>query len=431
MSENYRIVYTGNVSPGKSIEQVIDLFSEKFRLDRSIAERVIKADRPISMKKDLMLDKAEKYLAVLQQIGLEVEIDPKPPEPEPEPAQAASGFELEPLDHGGADTTEVLEHPSEPGRCPKCGSYNMEIGICQDCGIVASKYLAAQAAGDGEGSAVFEAQSGDNPYTAPEAGLVEPMENEVTGPVSVPVGNAFYWIGQGWSHFKSSPLAWIGALVVWVIIQIVVGIIPIVNFLAPILLGPVIVAGFMYGCAEQDAGGDFSVSHLFAGFSGNVGQLILVGVFYFILLILYAVIMVGVTSVFVGDASISMFEQPQAMATMGNGAIAGLIIFGLLLLMPIMMSYLFAPALVMLDDMSAFQAMKYSFVGCLKNILPLILYSLVSLVLLFVGMIPFFLGLLIVMPIFVGMIPFLLGLLIVMPILTAGIYVAYRDIYFS
>ena len=74
----------------------------------------------------------------------------------------------------------------------------------------------------------------------------------------------------------------------------------------------------------------------------------------------------------------------------------------------------FAPALVMLDDLSAFQAMKYSFMGCLKNLLPLFIFGFVSMMLLFVGSLPF-----------------MLGLLVVVPMLTAGVYAAYRDIYFS
>jgi uncharacterized membrane protein len=404
MTEVYRIVFTGNVSPDRDIEQVIGLFSEKFKLERAMAEKVIKAGKPISLKKGLALEKAERYLKVLQQIGIEVEIDPKPPEPEP----ALSAFELEPLDHGGSDTTEVLEHPTGIDRCPKCGSSNMEMGICQDCGIVAAKYLAAQAGTEGEVSDRPEPQPAANPYSAPEADLVEPMENEMTGPTSLPAGNGFSWIGKGWWHFKTSPFAWIGALVVWFIISMVLGFIPVLGSIISILIGPIIMAGFMYGCAEQDAGGDFSVSHLFSGFSGNVGQLMLVAVFYFIMLVLAVVIMAGGVFVLAGGAA--ALENPE----MGGGAMIGLLLLGFLLFMPIMMSYIFAPALVMLDEMSAFEAMKYSFSGCIKNILPLIVYFLVAIVLLFVGVIP------------IG-----LGLLIVLPMLTAGTYAAYRDIYFS
>jgi uncharacterized membrane protein len=411
MSESYRIIYTGKVGPDKDMEQVIDRFSEKFKLDRKMAEKVIRAGKPVSLKKDLTLEKAEKYLTVLQHLGIEVEIDPKPPEPEP--VATPSGLELEPLDHGSGDTTEVLDPSPEIERCPKCGSTYMQMGICQDCGIVASKYLATQGVREGEDASVAATPADQaNPYSAPEADLVEAMEDEISGPTGVPVGNSLSWVGKGWWHFKSSPLAWIGALIVWFIISLILGFIPVLGSIASVLLGPVIMAGFMYGCSEQDAGGDFTVSHLFSGFSSNVGQLLLVAVFYFILLILAAAIIMGGVFVLAGGAA--AIENPETMGMMGGGAITGIVVLSLLLIIPVLMSYIFAPALVMLDNLSAFEAMKYSFIGCLKNILPLIVFSLLAMVLLVVGTLPF------------G-----LGLLVVIPMLTAATYAAYRDIYFG
>ncbi|MEJ2466088.1 MAG: BPSS1780 family membrane protein [Candidatus Thiodiazotropha sp.] len=404
MSESYRVVFSGKVEPGKDMEQVIDRFSEKFKLDRKIAEKVIRAGKPVSLKKDLTLEKAEKYVAVLHQLGIEVDIDPKPPVPEPEPVPEPSGLELEPLDNGGGDTTEVLEAPVGINRCPKCGSSRMEMGICQDCGIVASKFLAAQAAKDEEDPTTEMLDDRANPYSAPEAELVEPIENEMTGPTSVPAGNGLAWISKGWWHFKSSPMAWIGSIVVFFIISMVLAFIPFVGSIVSMLIGPVIVAGYMYGY--------FTVGHLFAGFSGNVGQLMLVAVFYFLLMMVVSVVIGAVMFLLLGG--VEVFEDPNALATMGAGPIITFVVLLFLLMIPVAMSYLFAPALVMLDDLTALQAMKYSFMGCLKNLLPLFLYTLVAMVLMIVGSLPF-----------------MLGLLIVAPMLIAAIYAAYRDIYFS
>jgi uncharacterized membrane protein len=407
MSDNYRVVFTGEIEPGGDLEQVIDRFSEKFKLARDTAAKVIGAGRPVSLKKDLSLEKAEKYLNVLKTVGIVVEIDPKPPEPEP--VAAPSGLELEPLDHGGGDATEVLERVPGVDECPKCRSSNMEGGICQDCGIVASKYLAALSNRDGESA---DEPESTNPYSAPEADLEESMEYEMSGPVAVSIGQGAVWIGSGWGYFKSSPLAWIGAMVVWFIISMVLGFIPFLGGIVSILIGPVITAGFMYGCSEQDAGGEFSVSHLFAGFSSNVGQLILVAVFYFIEMVVVMAVLGAIAIMLFGG--IAAFEDPEAMSNVGFGAVIALFLVAMLLMIPVMMTYLFAPALVMLDEFSALEAMKLSFVGCLKNIPPFIVYVLLSLVL-----------------VMVGSIPFGLGLLVVMPMLTAAIYAAYRDIYFG
>ena len=78
----------------------------------------------------------------------------------------------------------------------------------------------------------------------------------------------------------------------------------------------------------------------------------------------------------------------------------------------VMMAYIFAPALIVMHDVTAVEAMKLSFTGCLRNILPFLLYGLVAMLL---GII--------------AAIPFGLGFLVLMPVLTASIFAAYRQIF--
>ena len=80
---------------------------------------------------------------------------------------------------------------------------------------------------------------------------------------------------------------------------------------------------------------------------------------------------------------------------------------------PIYMALWFAPALVVLHDMEPAAAMKASFVACLRNTLPFLLYSVILTLLSLLALIP------------VG-----LGLLLFAPVVLASIYCAYRDIYF-
>jgi uncharacterized membrane protein len=76
------------------------------------------------------------------------------------------------------------------------------------------------------------------------------------------------------------------------------------------------------------------------------------------------------------------------------------------------MALWFAPALVVLRGMAPIEAIKESFLGCLKNVLPFLVYSIVLMVLGIVAAIP--LG---------------LGWLVLGPTLIASVYVSYRDIY--
>ena len=71
-----------------------------------------------------------------------------------------------------------------------------------------------------------------------------------------------------------------------------------------------------------------------------------------------------------------------------------------------------APALVVLRGMAPVAAIKASFSGCLKNIVPFLIY----------GIIAFAAGI-------VAAIPLGLGWLVLGPVLFASVYVAYREIY--
>jgi uncharacterized membrane protein len=96
-------------------------------------------------------------------------------------------------------------------------------------------------------------------------------------------------------------------------------------------------------------------------------------------------------------------------ATMGIGI---LVMFALML--PLVMAIWLAAPLAVLNDQGAFDAMKGSFMGCLKNIVPYLLYGIVMLVLSVVASLPI-----------------MLGWLVLGPVLAASIYTSYRDIYFS
>ncbi len=84
----------------------------------------------------------------------------------------------------------------------------------------------------------------------------------------------------------------------------------------------------------------------------------------------------------------------------------------LLLMIPLLMAYWFAPALVIMHGMGAVAAMKASFGACLRNFIPFLIYGIVMMVL-----------------VVVAMIPFGLGLLVWIPLSFTSTYAAYRDMF--
>ena len=74
-----------------------------------------------------------------------------------------------------------------------------------------------------------------------------------------------------------------------------------------------------------------------------------------------------------------------------------LVILGLAL--PLMMAFWFAPALIVLADCSAVDAIEHSFLGCLRNIIPFLVYSVLLVLLTIPAVIPLGLGLIILIPV--------------------------------
>ncbi len=415
MSDGYKVIFTGELKPNTDKERLIALFSEKFNLGPEKAQKLIQGGRPLALKKGLELDKAEKFAEALEKLGMIMELDPKPQPPQP---SFSSELALEDIYSGGDDdTTEVLE-PSTVNKCPKCGSTQMEMGICQSCGIVAAKYIAAQVRTSPQeeehDNSEADTEVIDNPYSPPDADLEEPLEGEMVGPRSVSIGRPFAWIAGGWTLFKESPLAWILALVVWIGLNFGLSLIPLAGAIAVNLIAPTLMAGFMIGCREHEEGGQFSVGHLFAGFSQNTGQTILIGLFYMITMF---VLTFGMMALIFGNMSAGMMGEeidPEAMSAMMFSAstFVGLGIAFVIFIL-VFFAYLFAPALAGLESLSAWESMKLSFIGSMKNILPLIFYGILAMLLMFLGAIP------------VG-----LGLLIVFPVLIGAMYTAFKDIYY-
>jgi uncharacterized membrane protein len=113
----------------------------------------------------------------------------------------------------------------------------------------------------------------------------------------------------------------------------------------------------------------------------------------------------GGLAVFSGDAS-----QAQAV---GVAFLLGALVF-LALLLPLVMAIWFAPPLVVFNNLSAIDAMRLSFLGCLKNIVPFLIYGLLGAIIAFAATITL-----------------LLGWLVATPIFMASIYVSYREIFYT
>lgn len=248
----------------------------------------------------------------------------------------------------------------------------------------------------------------ENPFKVPEARVADVSASGgafIADGRRVAAGRGAAWFSEGWQMFRQAPGVWIGITVAFVIAVVGLSLIPLAGLLVNILI-PVLIGGIMLGCKALDEGDELRFAHLFAGFSGYAGNLVLVGVIY-----LVGVIAIGIVT------ALSVGALGAGAAAMGGGAkMMGAmlvpILVALALILPLAMAVWYAPALVVFHEVPPFQAMKTSFFVSIKNFLPFLVYGLVFLVLAILATIP--LG---------------LGWLVLGPVTYCSVYASYKDMF--
>lgn len=258
-----------------------------------------------------------------------------------------------------------------------------------------------------------------NPYAAPQARvqdagpIIEADGSFVREGQSLSAGRGWQWLQDAWTLFRAQPGTWIGITIGLMLFYIVLGLIPWLGQLLVTLLTPVIAGGLLLGLKALDEGGEITFAHLLEGSRiPQTGRLVMLGVVSLVATIAIVLIIVLIAGAGWGLAMIGG-SQP-AMSGAGMGMIALAILAAFAISVPLYMAVWFAPALITLHDYPLLQALRTSFFACLRNVLPFLVYGVVLMLLAMVAVIPFGLGLLVVMPMFI-----------------ASVYTAYRDIFFA
>ncbi|HUP97167.1 MAG TPA: BPSS1780 family membrane protein [Usitatibacter sp.] len=245
----------------------------------------------------------------------------------------------------------------------------------------------------------------------PPSREIDPELQLVVPGKALNAGAGMTWIADGWGLFTRAPLMWIVSLI---LVLLVLGALSLTGIGAIIFqfLQPVIAGGFMVSCRALEKGGEFELEHLMQGFSKRFMPLFIVGLIYtagWLVLILIFMALAGVA--WMGFAMGGSEDAAAAALASGTTALMwGLVI--LLFAVPLTAAYWFAPALVMMHDMKPIAAMKASFFGCFRNVIPFLVYSLVMMV-----------------AAILAVLPFGLGMIVWIPVAIASTYVAYREIF--
>ncbi|HET9113784.1 MAG TPA: BPSS1780 family membrane protein [Burkholderiales bacterium] len=215
----------------------------------------------------------------------------------------------------------------------------------------------------------------------------------------VPAGHGWLWIKQAFLLFKANPFMWIALCVGILLTGALIGMIPIIGALFFQLIAPALTAGLILGCDAQKKGQPLEMSHLLAGFKSHGTPLITVGGIYLTGMLIIA----GIVGVLGGEPLILALTagHPDAKSIADSHVMnIGLmpVIVGLVLLLPLLMAYWFAPALIVFGNMSPLAAMKTSLSAGLRNSAAFLVYGLITFGLLLLSTLALMLGFLVMIP---------------------------------
>jgi uncharacterized membrane protein len=252
-----------------------------------------------------------------------------------------------------------------------------------------------------------------SPSTPPTPGAPSPRDGW-----AVPAGHGTGWWQSAWRLFVTDPVAWLVITIVYIVIMMVLSVIPFLGQIAVSLLHPVFAGGIILGCRAQDRGDKLSVQHLFAGFNEKLGPLIVVALLNLAGWFVVGCVTLAVALAALGGGFVAAMVSGDAMqmgvtmlSTMGLTALL-VVLVGVLLAVPLLMAFWFAPALVVLRGDEPFAAMKTSFRACMRNIPPFLVYGLLGILFAILATIPLGLGFIVLIP--VGM---------------ATVYTSYKEIF--
>lgn len=244
-------------------------------------------------------------------------------------------------------------------------------------------------------------------------------------PRAVSAGHGWTWIVQGYQLFRRSPLAWLALLFLLFIAMKVLLRVPLLGIVFALLM-PHFLVGLMEGCRAVEAGQPLTLSYLLAGFRRNAAQLVTVGGVWLVgnVAIMMLVMSIGGDAIAVlnktvaqgGPLSPQITQEVQAATrTVGHALLVGTAVS-----VPLLMAVFYAPLLVYFNNVGPLNAMRTSFVACIRNAGAMMLYGLALLA-----------GLFIAMPFSIALGQYDFALVLLAPIVIPSIYASYKDIFLA
>jgi uncharacterized membrane protein len=227
----------------------------------------------------------------------------------------------------------------------------------------------------------------------------------------LPAGRGIAWLGEAFTLFRQKPMAWIGLCMGWIVITFGLIMVPFIGGVIANFLQPVFFASFAIAAYRQTQGEPVIMGDLFTGFRRNVKALINLGALLLIAEIAIFALMALLGLPMAGSEGGSFTVSEYVQMLKGKEWILAV---GFLLTVIVKGALWFAPPLIAFHGMTTAHAIRWSAYAALANLGAMLVYGATLLGL-------FFLGLL----------PWALGLIVVIPVMAISTFVGYREVFES
>jgi hypothetical protein len=217
------------------------------------------------------------------------------------------------------------------------------------------------------------------------------------------------WLAEAFNLFRRAPLAWIGLCAGWLAITFGLILMPFIGGVLANFLQPVFFASFAITAYRQAAGERVVMGDLFSAFKRNMRPLVNLGALLLLAEIAIFALMavMGLPMAASDERSFTFVEYAEALK--GKEWILSA---GFLLTVLVKGALWFAPPLIAFHGMSTVQAIRWSVFAAISNLGAMIVYG----------------ALLLALFVF-ALIPWGLGLIVVIPMMVVSSYVGYREVF--
>lgn len=253
---------------------------------------------------------------------------------------------------------------------------------------------------------------------------------------TLPAAAGWRWLAAGFAIFRRNPPLLTMLVVSYWLTVLLLNILPVIGAVAASLIIPGLSVGLMQAARDLDRGQPIGLPTLFSGLKRNTRTLMALGALY----LCCTLGILGLSALLDGGELVNFMLSGKGAdkETIESGDLMLPSLFVMLLMMPVLMAYWFAPVLAAWHGQGVGKSLFFSFVACWLNWRAFFAYS--AALVLFAGLIP---GL--VFGLLIGLLgggEGGIGAFIVMPLMTvialiifstvyASFYVSYRDIFGS